>query len=52
MGVPVVTLRAPHDKPLHAWNVGYGMNTIAGLSDLIAETEDEVCLWGFSMPFL
>ena len=26
MGVPVVTLRAPKDKCLHAWNVGLGTN--------------------------
>ena len=24
MGVPVITLRAPRSKPLHAWNVGLG----------------------------
>ena len=42
MGVPVVTLAAPKDKPLHAWNVGKGMNTVAGLADLIAHSEDEV----------
>jgi len=41
MGVPVITLRAPRDKPLHAWNVGLGMNTTLGLTDLIAETQDE-----------
>ena len=42
MGVPVVTLAAPKEKPLHAWNVGTGMNTTAGLTDLIAQSEDEV----------
>ena len=42
MGVPVVTLAAPKEKPLHAWNVGKGMNTVAGLADLIAHSEDEV----------
>jgi hypothetical protein len=42
MGVPVVTLAAPKQKPLHAWNVGKGMNTTAGLTDLIAHSEDEV----------
>jgi len=26
MGVPVITLRAPKDKCLHAWNVGLGTN--------------------------
>merc|ERR1719238_247341 len=41
MGVPVVTLAAPKDKPLHAWNVGKGMNTVAGLADLIAHSKDE-----------
>lgn len=41
MGVPVVTLRAPIDRPLHSWNVGLGMNTTIGLTDLIAETKEE-----------
>ena len=42
MGAPVITLRAPRDKPLHAWNVGLGMNTTFDqVKDLIAETEEE-----------
>ena len=42
MGVPVVTLAAPRDQPLHAWNVGMSMNTIMGLADLVAQSADEV----------
>ena len=41
MGVPVITLRAPRDKLLHAWNVGLGMNTTIGLTDLVADTEED-----------
>lgn len=41
MGVPVITLQAPHEAPLHASNVGRGLNTTLGLEDLVADSESK-----------
>ena len=46
MGVPVVTLHSPEDQAgagwgscVHAWNVGSGINSAMGLTELIAHSK-------------